>query len=271
MNYLEYKPTHPLLQSHIEYYNSMQGDGTIGKKFISLPEGKIGMVFLLGGHTKIDNGREVVFNQSSRMWGLIQAANFCEMSNDIFTFCIVFKPGGLFHFLPNVPINDVAKASATLEDIFGKEISKIEDQLFECKNFEQRVQLIEHFLLSIIQPTNVLLQKAVRQIENTASKINVKKLGQQFNISTRQLQNIFNEKIGLAPKQFIRMMRFKKTLSSPPDFHENMAQYANRLGYYDESHFIHEFKMFAGMTPRKYFQNINFISDFSNFKRLMLD
>ena len=270
MTYSEFKPKHPLLTPYIEYYNSMQGDGSEGKKFISLPEGKIGMVFLLGGHTKIKSGADVIFNQSSRVWGLIQQPNFVEISTDIFTFSVVFKPGGLFHFLPDIPINEVAASSATLLDIFGKEIYRMEDALFECDDFDQRIKLIEHFLLQNIKVPNSILNTAVHSIQSTKGNLKLKNLSLQLNISTRQLRNIFSEKIGISPKQFIRMMRFKNTLSSPPNFNENMAQYADRMGYYDESHFIHEFKLFGGMTPRNYFKNISFISDFSNFKRLMV-
>ena len=271
MNYTEYKPKHPLLQPYIEYYNSMQGNGIDGKKFISLPEGKIGMVFMLGGYSKIVNSKTTLINKSARIWGLIQTPNFVEISPDIFTFSVVFKPGGLFHFLPTMPMDEVAKASTTLEDIFGKEIARMEDLLFECKTFDQRVFLLENFLLKNMNVPNDQLNRAIQLIQNSKGNIKVKSLSQHLNLSTRQLQNIFNDKIGLSPKQMARMMRFKNALSQPPADNENMAQYANRLGYYDESHFIHEFKMFGGMTPSKYFKNISFISDFSNFKRLMID
>ena len=117
MNYSEYQPQHPLLKPYVEYYNSMQGNGIDGKKFISLPEGKIGMVFMLGGHTKIFKGKTTTINRTARIWGLIQEPNFVEISSDIFTFCAVFKPGGLFHFLPAIPINKIAPVSTTLEDI----------------------------------------------------------------------------------------------------------------------------------------------------------
>lgn len=271
MNYSEYQPQHPLLKPYVEYYNSMQGNGIDGKKFISLPEGKIGMVFMLGGHTKIFKGKTTTINRTARIWGLIQEPNFVEISSDIFTFCAVFKPGGLFHFLPAIPINKIAPVSTTLEDIYGKEIARMEDALFECTTFEQRIFLMENFLLKNMNVPNTRLNTAVQLIQQFKGNIQMKSLSQHLNISTRQLRNVFNEKIGVPPKQMARMMRFKNALSIPPSENENMAQYANRLGYYDESHFIYEFKLFAGMTPSKYFKNISFISDFSNFKRLMLD
>jgi len=271
MKYHEYQPKHPLLCSHIEYYNSMEGEGLHGKKFISLPEGKIGLVFFLSGHTLIDTENIITRRHQSHIWGLIQKPNFVKISPDILTFCVVFKPGGLAHFLPPHPLTEIAKASASLPDIYGKEIKRIEDALYECKTFQQRIQIIEPFLIQQLNAPLVRIQKAVQLIENQKGNISVSNLSNYLNLSTRQLRNIFRESVGLSPKQFIRMMRFKNTLSSPPSSHENMAQYANRMGYYDESHFIYEFKTLAGMTPRKYFQNLSFISDFSNFKRLMLE
>ena len=271
MKYSEYQPKHPLLRPYIEYYNSMQGNGVDGKKFISLPEGKIGMVFMLSGHSKVFNGKKTLIIRTARIHGLVQEPNFVEIPSDIFTFCVVFKPGGLFHFLPPIPIDEIAHASTTLEDIFGKEIARIEDALFECTTFEQRIFLIEKFLLKNLHAPNIQINAAAQLIQHAKGNIKIKSLSEHLNISTRQLRNIFKQKIGVPPKQFSRMMRFKNTLSIPPSENENMAQYANRMGYYDESHFIYEFKLFAGMTPSKYFKNLSFISDFSNFKRLMMD
>lgn len=271
MKYSEKKTQHPLLVPHIEYFNSMKGEGKEAKQFISLPEGKVGMVFLLSGHTEIFDGRETRLNDTHRIWGLIQTPNFVEISKDIFTFCVVFKPGGLWHFLPTIPIDKVAKASVTLEDIFGKEIQRITDALFYATNFEERVKVLESFLLSQIKPVIPRIQFAVNLVEKLNGHINVKTLSERLNISSRQLQTVFNEKIGLSPKQFIRMIRFKSVLSCPPSIHENMAQFANKMGCYDESHFIHEFKSFAGMTPKTYFENKSYTSDFSNYKRLMIE
>ena len=271
MKYIEYKTKHPLLEPHIEYFNSIKGDGVETKRFISLPEGKVGMAFLLGGHTNTFDGQKNLYNNTHRIVGLIQQPQFIEISKDIFTFSVVFKPGGLWHFLPIIPIDIVAKSSLTLEDIFGKEINRLVDALFLAKDFHHRVQILESFLLSRIRPVIPRIQLAVKLVSKLNGNLNVEYLSKQLNISTRQLRTVFKEKIGLSPKQFIRTIRFKSTLLSPPSENENMAQFANKIGCYDESHFIHEFKSFAGMTPKKYFENLSFTSDFSNYKRLMIE
>jgi len=271
MEYLEHTTSHPLLRPHIEYFNSIKGDGKSSKQFISLPEGKVGIAFLLDGHTNTENGKVNLFNKTHRICGLFQQPNFIEISSDIFTFCAVFKPGGLWHFLPEVPVDEMAKDSITLEGIYGKEINRIADSLFEAKDFYQRVFILESFLLQQLKPTIPRIRFALNLIEKSIGSISVEELSSRLNISTRQLRNIFKEKIGLSPKQFIKTRRFNAVLNSPPSENENMAQFANKIGCYDESHFIHEFKSFAGMTPNKYFKNSSFISDFSNYKRLMID
>ncbi len=271
MKYTEKKSKHPLLAPHIEYFNSIEGDGNTVKQFISLPEGKVGMVFMLSGHTHNYKKGVYLYNDTHRIVGLIQTPNFIEASDDIFTFCAVFKPGGLWHFLPNIPVNKIADASATLEDIYGKEIYRISDALMMAKDFDERLFIFESFLLRQLKPVINRVQFAVNLVERLNGNLNVAELSSQLNISTRQLRTIFNEKIGLSPKQFIRTIRFKSVLTAPPTIQENMAQFATKIGCYDESHFIHEFKSFAGMTPKKYFENRSFTSDFSNYKRLMID
>ncbi|WP_425236143.1 AraC family transcriptional regulator [Ulvibacterium sp.] len=74
-------------------------------------------------------------------------------------------------------------------------------------------------------------------------------------ISPRQLRRIFNHYIGTTPKTFSKVVRFQNILNAKPSI-QSLAQ--NKLfydvGFYDQSHFIKDFKNFYGVTPTRAFR-----------------
>jgi len=67
------------------------------------------------------------------------------------------------------------------------------------------------------------------------------------------LERQFRAHVGLTPKQFLRTMRFQyllKCIQQTPD--TSLTRLAYETGYYDQAHFIHEFKQLAGITPTQY-------------------
>ncbi len=270
MSYLRFKPQNPILKPFIEYFNSFTGNDNEDLRFISLPEGKIGFVFMLAGSTTGINAQVKTNRTESHISGLIQEPTYYKLSNSIETFTVVFKPGTLYHFIPHHPIDELAKSSTSLKDVFGEQINRVEDQLVNTSCALERVAIIERFLLTNMQDTDARIKSVVDLVTESINNINVSDLSAHVNVGNRQLRNIFRKKLGLSPKQFIRLFRFKTALSNLPCHDESNSQFAPSLGYYDESHFIHDFKSFSGMTPKQYLNNQNFISDFSNFNRLML-
>ena len=267
MPYLKQKPISPRLHAYVEYYNSFIGNGIEDKSFVSLPEGKIGMVFMLKGASDQLGNESKVRRKDSHISGLVVKPTNFRLCKNIETFSVVFKPGALYNFVSGIPISQLAKSSANLIDIFGEEIYEIEDKLKEEKRFHNRILLLENFLLSIIEPCDPRIKWAVEYIDKHFDEATVMSLATHLNLGVRQLRNVFKNKIGLSPKQFIKLYRFKNSLSNPPKREQSNAQFAAKLGYFDESHFIHDFKTLSGMTPSEYFKNQRLISDFSNYDR----
>lgn len=270
MKYIQYKPKEESLRPYVEYYNSLIGDKVKDTRFISLPEGKIGIVFMLNGHDRIDTTNNCIIKKTSHIHGLAQSHMVVETSADVHTFSIIFKPAAIYNFIPSVPINELARSYANLEDVFGKEVLDVEDQLYHCKNDEERINIVEKFLLKNRVKTNRRINAAATAIICSEGNIKVKDVAQKVNLSNRQLQNIFKFNVGVSTKQFIKLSRFKRAINTTPNPKASMAEIGCNLGYYDESHFISEFKMYSGITPRRFYSNRSYISDFSNYKRLLL-
>ena len=269
MTYQEFKPRHPLLVPYIEYYNSMQCPTNESAQFISVPEGKMGLTFMLGGYSKIHDFKKERSNHKSLFFGMIQQPTHVLMSKDIFTFSIVFKSNGLSHFT-DIPLYEILQTPNAFHEILGPEIIEVEDSLGNCTSFSERISIIETYLLKKFKIGKPRIDLAVNLIFESNGLLKLKDLCLYLNTSTRQLRQDFIKHVGVSPKQLIRMSRFRFTISKNPG-KENLTQYAYRCGYYDQAHFIHDFKTFSGMTPGKYFNNKDLTSDFYNYKRLMIN
>jgi AraC-like DNA-binding protein len=81
----------------------------------------------------------------------------------------------------------------------------------------------------------------------------VRDVSDRVGLSSRRLMELFRKQTGLTPKAFQRVRRFQHVLQSLRRQSDgNWAALAMDCGYYDQAHFIHDFRAFAGMTPGEY-------------------
>jgi AraC-like DNA-binding protein len=102
----------------------------------------------------------------------------------------------------------------------------------------------------------VLLRKRMYDSGGLAS---VEALAEEMCVSNRTLERIFNENVGIPPKEFLRIVRFQEVLSRlrnaagknelPVAAKESLLQIAFELGYFDHAHLTNEFKKYAGILP----------------------
>lgn len=133
--------------------------------------------------------------------------------------------------LDNV-LPDVAKF---LEDSFSNTLSPADLKVLLDGHF------LQHISNTVIDADNRLYE-SIHLILQQGGTVSIEKELPQ-GISVRQLRRLFEFYIGDTPKEFSRVVRFQKTLQAPED-------YLN-LGYYDQAHFIKEFRNLYGLTPGK--------------------
>jgi AraC-like DNA-binding protein len=166
---------------------------------------------------------------------------------------IKFKPAGLYELL-RVPMKEFTNKVVDFASIAGAEASLWANQVVEAPSNFQRVKLIENFLLNklhLAQTGMAVMQLVVDLIINKFGNVTVKELACKLNISDRQLERRFLEVVGVSPKLFARMIRMNyvfKLLRSNPDLKWQDIIYL--CGYYDQAHFIRDFKCFAGESPK---------------------
>jgi AraC-like DNA-binding protein len=96
----------------------------------------------------------------------------------------------------------------------------------------------------------VILIGIIKKIRNCFGNINIEGLAEEFSLSIRSLQRLFKEYIGVSPKKYARIIRFKKAYDIlKSDSFIKPEEYMFDLGYYDQPHFINEIKKFSNKTP----------------------
>jgi len=122
-------------------------------------------------------------------------------------------------------------------------------------NHHVRIQMVENSLKKIVTTDliNTPIEKAVRSIFSTNGMISVADLCDASEMSERQLQRTFKKYIGLPPKLYARIIRFSRIFEVVQNKKLNGIELGLEAGFYDQSHFIRNFKAFTGEDPSQYF------------------
>lgn len=156
------------------------------------------------------------------------------------------------------------------ESVFGSETNVLYDKLSEAKTDSARFIFVESFLKTRIEKAGKVLNKRIVEGINQLSKIDknmrIDTLAEILNLSKRQMERVFLSEVGLAPKNFARVLRFQKVFAlrnRKP--YVSLTELAYECGFSDQAHFINDFKSLSGFTPKKYFKTYPAYSDYFTF------
>lgn len=173
---------------------------------------------------------------------------------------IVFKPFGAGVFF-KIPMNEIENENIALEYIINNNTLEIEDKLQAAKSIHQRIELIEDFLLKKLiknYKNHKQISTAFKTINDHEGQISIRTLAEISCLSIKQFERKFSEFVGLNPKQYLRIVRFQNVLQKKKNnFHRNYTSLSFDCGYYDQSHFIHDFKIITDLSPKEFFETQN--------------
>ena len=179
-----------------------------------------------------------------------------EPTGSIHLFGVRFTPGGLYPFLSMPPV-DLSDICIDIEEVWDL------DQLGASKlihgtnpTAENLIPAFEGFFLNRMgdfrAKHGLIMEKAVSIIRSRKGRIPVETLARQLDISHRHLGRKFTELIGVPPKQLCRIFRIKNVLSRLGATGYDSASLAIGSGYFDQAHFIRDFKFFTDKSPLRY-------------------
>lgn len=166
---------------------------------------------------------------------------------------IHFKAGGLRPFF-DIQAEEVAEQAASLEDLWGPAIATLRDQLQALPSHLQRARLMEQFLLERARRPldhRPVLVESLSAFENPALR-SVAEVNRRTGLSPKRLLALFREEVGLCPKSYWRVRRFRAALQDLDGGVMRGAPLAAQHGYCDQAHFLREFRALAGSSPSEY-------------------
>ncbi|MBP8239813.1 MAG: helix-turn-helix transcriptional regulator [Saprospiraceae bacterium] len=258
------KKSNPALRHYIHSYWLIEA-GDKPEILALVPDGYPEIFFTLQGSVQIFSGGKN-WQQYSAAGVIGQVTNrfsfgMAAFSKVLFVKLYPWTPAALFR-LPTWHLNNEAQEIAVLTN--DPAFRLLTDQVYSTENIDRSVALLEAFFLKKLASAaheSPFLQHAVRQIYASNGAVCIDTLTQKIHASRRYVEILFKEKIGLTPKQYARLIRVKKAtiMMLNPDFSGQLSSIASSLNYYDQSHFLKDFKAVVQQTPTGFLQQqLNF-------------
>lgn len=245
--YQEIQP-HPLLLSMVDCYWTIESDVAANKRGV-FPDGCMDLIFNLGDplFTSSLSGKMVNKNKSFIV-GNMTGPIWTQPLGRVHLIGIRFKAGGIGKVV-RFPLDELTDSMAALEDIDKIRLEHL------CKSVhaypERWKEIFDRFLLGHLSPVESTWEWALDLIHSNAGSISVSAVSNDCNVSVKQLERLFKKHVGLPPKLYCSVIRFKETLKKL-DRSDDLLTLAVQLGYTDHAHLTKSFKNFTGMTPSEY-------------------
>src|SRR5690606_14219169 len=142
-----------------------------------------------------------------------------------------------------LPANELTNQAVDIKTLCGKEGEILEEKIMLALDNDQRVKLVADFLearLKNVRTEFANICSAIKAISNSYQTVTVKSLATNNFLSVRKFERRFKEFSGFNPKLFLRITRFNSILNKPFQ-NKSLTEIAFDFGYYDQSHFIHDF------------------------------
>lgn len=236
-----------------------EGDANIHQEKI-VPDGYPELIFHYGDPYRININGSWEVQEKNILAGQIRNYFFLENTGVSKMFAIKFQPWAL-------------------KELFDMEMSSITDKVIEVPNemlsalkairsiavsavsFNEKVSSIQDWFQSFMERSDKEFSEKYMTVESMLAKrgnVVLKQLQEEHKISERALERYFKSYVGLSPKFYARIIRFSYIFKLVQEDEIDWADIVYNAGYYDQSHFIKNFKEFTGEDPSKYgFSDVN--------------
>jgi AraC-like DNA-binding protein len=218
-----------------------------------LPETGLVIGFQYKGKlSHIDNEKEIHLSASG-ITGLRDSYRLFKNSPNIGTLLVFFKEAGAAVFFKQ-PVHELFRESVSLDNfMLRSELLILEEQINEAKSDLEKINVVEQFLISRMNNTiqDNLVLSALALIHKSKGNIRIKELMKELHISQSPLEKRFRQVVGASPKKFASIVRLKHAIQNY-DPQNSLTDLSYEAGFYDQAHFIKEFKNFTGESPENF-------------------
>ncbi len=261
-------PSYPLNQfiDNFFYYSGFNPEHSIDR---FLPDGEVQLLFDLTDYPKYiyDNNTLKEIQSCKKVWfsGFRTEPITIPSGKESEMLIVQFKKGRAFPFLSE-PMYQLTNFVVDAELVLSNDILDIRESLLAAKTPIEKIKLLESKLLKYHLNSlqeNPFVDFAVNGIVSSPQQCTIKEIVNKTGYSQKHIIQLFKKHVGVTPKEFLKIIRFQKAIQQiETQTPLNWSNVAYDCGFYDQSHFISDFKSFSGFTPNDY---VNQRGEFLNY------
>ncbi len=224
-----------------------------------LPDTSLVLAIRYKGSVSLTDDRADYALPLATLSGLRNSPRHIKYSSNAANLLIRFEPGGAAAFFEE-PLHQFLSESVPAADLKGySNMPSIATQLAEMTTNSQRAAFIQQFLRTQIKNTasDRLLHSAIASIQQAKGAISMASLAKKLYISQDAFEKRFRRAIGTSAKNFSSIVRLRHIIDSYSPA-QTLTHLALASGYFDQSHFIHDFQRFTGQAPRRFFETARY-------------
>lgn len=230
------------------------------------PSGDMEVIFNLGGGIwKASQEDGFQKNPATELWGQITRPLQIRSSGTHLMLGVRFFTHAT-SFLLDDEIGVFNDRVFDLTDVLGNDVRDLHTRLQEEDSANGRITLLDDFFTRRLMRASGRHERLNRvahiltSITKDPAENNIGRIAGTFGITTRYLHKLVYQHTGLSPKSFDKIHRFKTSLKLIGENKLPLTSIAYDAGYFDQSHFIRDFKSFTGLTPTAYLSNLSAVN-----------
>jgi AraC-like DNA-binding protein len=241
---MHYVPAPPLSE-FVALFWYFRGDEVSNAKELVLPTATVDLII------RLDSAR----TSDSRIFGPRTRSVVIQTPSERELIGVHFKPGGAIPFL-RFPVTDLQNLDIDVSDVWGKEnAERLLCMLHETSGPRSKFKILEQWLLQLAgdrRQSHPVVTFAMRAF-CSGPYGSTAEIAERTGYSQRHFIEIFRNQVGMPPKRFHRLYRFRKVIEAVQK--QTVVDWPDvglSLGYFDQAHLIHDFREFSGLTPAVY-------------------
>jgi len=219
------------------------------------PTGDLDLIVQLDVPFRIVEGQPATACPQTSLAGLLLAPLVIETPAVRSRVLVVrLRPAGALALF-GVPLHEFTGATADLHDLIGCEARRLAERLDEASSDTARLLLLGRWITDRLDggpSTDPCVAYAVSEIERTGGMVPITTVLDRIDAAPKRFTRVFETQVGVKPKLFSRIVRFRRLTAALRAGGESFGQTALAHGYYDQSHMNADFREFAGMSPSRF-------------------
>jgi AraC-like DNA-binding protein len=242
----------PSLANIVKCYWLLTGNDLSTQKIV--PDGFPELIFHFGQRYQIKNGTGAFERQSTCLTaGQLVNPIWIRPEGESGIVGVKFEPAAFWQLF-GVNMHALTNESVNGVDVVGNSVAELSQKVSESKTNTERVLWIEKFLLKQLAKKRAedFVTHVANEIATYKGEVSVSAIAKKHRVSERQLQRRFNEVVGVSPKRFAKIMRYKNVCSLLANPSLTLSDAVYLAGYFDQSHFNKDFAEFTGENPNQF-------------------